>query len=519
MRASLWLSLGALALGCSSSTTVGGDEDAGPEITFDASRPDSSVIPGVDSGPLPPDTDAGPRDPFCGDGTTDAPDEECDDGNDESGDGCSADCEVEVVCGNGDLEPGEGCDDGNDEDGDGCSSECRREAYCGDGTTDDGEVCDDGNNASGDGCRSDCLSDETCGNGIIDSVTGEVCDGTDGCGEPGDDNECRLISCGDGEMDPGEACDDGNLDRFDGCGPDCQPEISFIMSQLTIGDEDTGCDYSGDGVPDNRFTEVLGPLVDLVNGMFLEDAVGSDLILVMHALGLDDIQGRNDDSFTLGFSTGSDADGNPDNNLSGSAEIVPETAAYDTDGNPLTSFASTLMSRDLRGGPEDISIPIFILPLDLAQSRLTGTTTASGGEWSEIEDGLLCGAFPMASAAFIPNPLETFGGMIPGAGDSEPCVEPSRQSTLADLMVGGTPSGFLIRLRGAQPDVDVDGDGLERFETVRTGPRGCQPVITACIDGDGTRVEGRDCIADIRFEDGWSAGLNYEAVRANLVLE
>jgi cysteine-rich repeat protein len=33
-------------------------------------------------------------------------------------------------------------------------------------------------------------------------------------------------SCGDGDVDTadGEGCDDGNLDAFDGCDPDCQPE-------------------------------------------------------------------------------------------------------------------------------------------------------------------------------------------------------------------------------------------------------------------------------------------------------
>src|SRR5262249_35824477 len=44
----------------------------------------------------------------CGDGTRDAS-EECDDGNTESCDGCSARCEVEL-CGNGRIDCGEGGD-------------------------------------------------------------------------------------------------------------------------------------------------------------------------------------------------------------------------------------------------------------------------------------------------------------------------------------------------------------------------------------------------------------------------
>ena len=54
-------------------------------------------------------------------------------------------------CGDGNLDPGEECDDGNNLDGDGCSSQCTIEPYCGDGNLDEGEECDDGNLIDGDG--------------------------------------------------------------------------------------------------------------------------------------------------------------------------------------------------------------------------------------------------------------------------------------------------------------------------------------------------------------------------------
>jgi cysteine-rich repeat protein len=99
--------------------------------------------------------------PFCGDGTVDAG-EECDDGNNADGDGCSANCTVEPPpkdCGDGALDAGEECDDGNNVNGDGCSAVCTLEPFCGDGTVDAGEECDDGNNADGDGCSSICLNE------------------------------------------------------------------------------------------------------------------------------------------------------------------------------------------------------------------------------------------------------------------------------------------------------------------------------------------------------------------------
>jgi cysteine-rich repeat protein len=49
--------------------------------------------------------------PRCGDGVrNEAADEECDDGNNDGGDGCSGECVVERLCGNGVLDPGEDVD-------------------------------------------------------------------------------------------------------------------------------------------------------------------------------------------------------------------------------------------------------------------------------------------------------------------------------------------------------------------------------------------------------------------------
>jgi cysteine-rich repeat protein len=62
----------------------------------------------------------------CGDGVIEGS-EECDDGNNASGDGCSATCQLEVGCGNGIVDPGEECDDDNILSFDGCSSTCHVE--------------------------------------------------------------------------------------------------------------------------------------------------------------------------------------------------------------------------------------------------------------------------------------------------------------------------------------------------------------------------------------------------------
>ena len=414
-------------------------------------------------------------------------------------------CQLEIECGDSMLSPGEQCDDGNMDNGDGCNAMCRRESFCGDNVVDEGEVCDDGNNASGDGCRADCQSNELCGNGIRDSAAGEVCDGEPTCAI----NCLSFVACGDGELLAPEECDDSNTARFDGCGPDCQTERSLIMSRLEIGAPTDGCDYSGDGRPDNAFSRALGTLVPLANGMFLRDApANGDLILLLHMLGLDDATATNDPSFTVAFFQGSDADGSDANNISGSGEFLAPASAFNASGAPSTSFESSVASRMLSGGPEDVSIPIAILPVELRQAYLSGTTTSDAQGVSGMTNGLLCGAVPVATLAILPNLLE----MIPIGVQPPPCE--GTDTNLVDVLIGGATGIF--SLPGVAPDVDLDGDGLERFE-VNRGAGGCQPVVTACVDGDGTRVEGHNCTLDPRFEDGFSAGFLAAAVRARIV--
>jgi fibro-slime domain-containing protein len=223
--------------------------------------------------------------------------EQCDDGNKVSGDGCSSACQIEASyyvcsvpgtlctdmsrCGDGILEKTEQCDDGNNKNGDGCSSTCQVEAgwqcrmpgkacvpKCGDGVVTGTEQCDDGNATSGDGCSSTCqlepgftctgtpsvCAQVVCGDGIRSGS--ESCDSGplnglfygDGTGcsktctpEP----KCRnangvtqacSTACGDGNLDVGEQCDDGNQNNGDGCSSTCQLEPGFNCKNSTYSD-------------------------------------------------------------------------------------------------------------------------------------------------------------------------------------------------------------------------------------------------------------------------------------------
>lgn len=223
------------------------------------------------------------QDEFCGDGKVSVTlGEQCDDGSNDGAHGCETDChvitgwkcpptggacEVDEQCGNGVLDSGERCDDHNLRNYDGCSSTCFLESgfkcpaaagpcerSCGNGKLDSGETCDDSNFYSGDGCSSACLVEENylcstvgqtctfspppppalCGNGVIE--TGEICDdgnahGGDGCSglcavETGwkctaQNIPCVATQCGDGVLAGNEQCDDGIVNTTSGCTPSC----------------------------------------------------------------------------------------------------------------------------------------------------------------------------------------------------------------------------------------------------------------------------------------------------------
>jgi cysteine-rich repeat protein len=142
----------------------------------------------------------------CGDGVVD-PDEGCDDGNRNDGDGCSAQCEVETanpVCGNGIREAGEGCDDDNTTNGDGCSSTCQVETpnpVCGNNVLETGEQCDDNNTMNGDGCSSTCQIEAPVDCELVPQSgcpSGQACDLDD---DDDGSTECRAITTAGNEDD------------------------------------------------------------------------------------------------------------------------------------------------------------------------------------------------------------------------------------------------------------------------------------------------------------------------------
>ncbi len=139
----------------------------------------------------------------CGNGVIEG-DEVCDDGNNNSDDGCAADCRSDERCGNGIVDHGEFCDCGDlsvarpagcvgansDEVGAQCDTQCTR--YCGDGAITGSEDCernvaststcaDFGYYGGELSCSPSCRFETAtcagrCGDGVVQLDNGEECD-------------------------------------------------------------------------------------------------------------------------------------------------------------------------------------------------------------------------------------------------------------------------------------------------------------------------------------------------------
>jgi cysteine-rich repeat protein len=84
-----------------------------------------------------------------------------------------------------------------------------------------------------------------CGDQIVGP--GEQCDDGNQVNNDGCSNACQLPACGDGIVQAGEQCDDGNNLNGDGCSPSCQLSEICTDQQDNDGDGRVDCDDSDCG--------------------------------------------------------------------------------------------------------------------------------------------------------------------------------------------------------------------------------------------------------------------------------
>jgi cysteine-rich repeat protein len=112
------------------------------------------------------------------------------------------------------IDPIEQCDDGNPAEGDGCELDCTFSCESAADCPDDDETCNGvpACGATSHACESEPLADTTICDvvGTTPTVAGTCSGGT-----------CRSGMCGNVATEPGEECDDGDIDDANGCRADC----------------------------------------------------------------------------------------------------------------------------------------------------------------------------------------------------------------------------------------------------------------------------------------------------------
>ncbi len=355
------------------------------------------------------------------------------------------------------------CDATNDDD---CS------ASCGNGTVEAPETCD-GN------CPTSCDDGNVCTTDSLQGSAGQcnatcvaapitACSSGDGCCPSGcttvNDTDCQ-VSCGNGAVEQGEECDDGNTTPGDGCDASCMTEaITFRMTDLDIMDPHVYADLPFFGCTDITNSVPLN-LAPSVNQM-LEDAIQCD----------GDCGDAGDDDGELDLSFALQFDPLVQGHLAmGSVDVMEATCTAPADSttcgpggfSETANYASDTMDACLAALPNTTrpyspAVPVADAPcfatetvsltIDVGGILIPLTDVTVGGTWvgtpaTSISDGLLRGFLSEADAdaIIIPSNIAIVGGeplssVLPGGTNA--CARHS------DLDVGpdGTTPGWWFYL-------------------------------------------------------------------------
>ncbi|APR78590.1 Multiple EGF-like-domain protein 3 precursor [Minicystis rosea] len=478
-----------------------------------------------------------------------------------------------AVCGNGIKEAGEACDlgamNGTQQ---GCSATCQLDcttnANCSDNNVCNGVEtcktvtvngqqvgkCQAGTNAakcaacSGGLCNGNgqCVA-STCGDGCVDATKGEACD-------PPNGSTCSATCtsatvCGNGVLEAGEQCDDGNKLNLDGCDSNCKYEVVARMTSVSI--QGTAAPAFCTPTTNRLGTQSLtSTALGQINTPLQDGITDGTTNILVQALGLDDLTGVADpNGLTIGVLSGTldPAKGTWPSNNPIDWWFRAEQTTVNNMGLPtgiLTNGA--LAARNLTAGPSDINLTLLLAGspalLRMRNSRVAATfngtpaPNAPAPPPAQLAAGLtvfqtitasganqgLCGNITVESLSQIPIPeVLTTGATACGActgskkytycGSGMP-VGPNCNSLL-DALVGGCKvvACLVTAINAQQPDVmgtDNDIDTLAVAGTLNKIPQasitGNDDAYSAYMKFDANRAHftGTNCTATTDCQTG-----------------
>jgi hypothetical protein len=310
-----------------------------------------------------------------------------------------------------------------------------------------------------------------------------------------------LLACG-----PLDVNDPEGLEQCAGCvsdgfdDPAGSGHVFFVEDYLPTPDQELtwALDIDEDGHPDQALNH-LSEQYQLLGYNFTEFVRSGSMLGVLELAGVEAPYTGDDDAVTAKIYQTVDADHDLSNNTcegEGCAQFTPNPD-FMLNGQTLFRFGpAPIVDHHLRIGVnqtqalpidigEDIILPFLKVRMEI---RIPDTLDA-------IPAGVMCGAMPAVALDEIPLCEIASGAMI----NEDACID---ESSLA----------FMVARLGAQPDIDLDGDGLETYEVDFSGS------VLRCHDADGTVIEGATCLSDPRIADGFSICASFRGIPGELIL-
>ncbi len=329
------------------------------------------------------------------------------------------------------------------------------------------------------GCETDLLtSQNNCG------ACGHACTASQTCVN----GACQSSGavCGDGVVQTGEQCDDGNTLNLDGCSSTCKYEQVQRITNLTVM-RGTAPGYCTPTT--NQFGKALtSSAASSFNSSLQTDVDNGVLDTMFDFQNLDDLTGQNDASLSVGVVNGSLDARAGTWTAPGAIDwwFLANASDVDSSGLPVFQLSpAAISSYVLTGGPNKIVMQYSQWPLTMLDANLKaniGTSPAPNQpapppQASQLASGLvtfqtmnaassglgLCGNVTVGSLAAVPAPQQICNGGSNACDEGYTyCSSGTVTSTcnsLLDVLVNGCKVyGFITVIHKTQPDVGVGGN-------------------------------------------------------------
>lgn len=332
--------------------------------------------------------------------------------------------------------------------------------------------------------------------------------------------------CGNLFVEPTEVCDDGNACSGDGCTDTCDGEPTVVLGTLAV-DGAIGFDLDNADGDDNLYTGIdnaigSNPLVAQVLNPYIQGTLDAgnaiQLVTLTNAPDLSDA-----DEPTITFHPGVDP------SCPGAESPVPWVSPLEPGAAPHQLFG------------DSTAFPMCVAPVQVTDAMFPD----NGIYPTPFDAGQPAGPLFYASVEGLVIPTGPLGDLDVQRGHIEATVDLDATGALrgltdgrlggilkAELLYGIDTSSLLpgcptalhaVLAFSGHVDQDIDGGGNDWIQFTLSGSQApclvdAVTIVGCCDDGDCVDgfIAGDDCALNDAIEDGYSAGLTFQAPAVTL---